>query len=193
MSAADPSRALAAEPCPSLPPPRPDMSFRELRALGRRRDSRFYETALTYAQCLWCRGLPAQSILQLDRAWGADLAGDDPVLERWPSPYRALAWMLERRPEGRFRGNPVRHCPHLATRVRGERREARSWRAWACFHLSEDILPAGEFPRDQRQIEREGLVIPESEEVAGCLENVGWPREGEVWRAARRETEAPRR
>lgn len=73
------------------------MSFRELRALGGRRDADFYLTALRYAQSLWLRGLPAQAILQLDRAWGAGLAADDSVFAEWASPYRALAWMLERR------------------------------------------------------------------------------------------------
>ena len=160
------------------------MSFRDLRALGGRRDAVFYREALTYAQCLWRRGLPAQAILQLDRAWGADLAGDEPVLAEWPSPYGALAWMLARRPEGRFLGNPVRHFQHLATRVRGERREARAWRAWACLHLAEAILPVEEFPRDVVQIEREGIVVPDVAAVVHGLERRGWPGECGVWRAA---------
>ena len=157
------------------------MSFRNLRALGARRDAEFYETALTYAQCLWRRGLPAQAILQLDRAWGADLAGDEAVLAQWPSPYRALAWMLERRSEDRFLGNPVRHFQHLATRVRGTRREVRAWRAWACLHLSESILPAADYPRDGRQIEREGIVVPTVVEVRQGLGELGWPGEVDLW------------
>ncbi len=177
MSQAKEPETWLFDACPGLPPARPGMSFRELRALGRRRDRWFYRTALDYAQCLWRRGLPAQAILQLDRAWGADLAPDDAVLEEWPSPYRALVWMLERRPEGRFLGNPVRHFQHLATRVKGERREVRSWRAWACFHLSERTLPLGDFPRDERQIAREGVVVPEVEKVRAALARGGWRSE----------------
>jgi hypothetical protein len=172
------------EPCPWLPAARAGMSFLDLRGLGDRRDADFYLTALGYAQCQWLRGLPAQAILQLDRAWGADLRGDEPVLGEWPSPYRALAWMLEQRPEGRFLGNPVRHFQHLATRVRCGRREVRSWRAWAGLHLSERILPADGYPRDERQIERESVVVPSVEEVREGLAQTGWAGEVEEWLAA---------
>ncbi|HCI91667.1 MAG TPA: hypothetical protein DHV60_03830, partial [Verrucomicrobiales bacterium] len=34
-------------------------------------------------------------------------------------------------------------------------------RAWVCFHLAERVLPSEKFPRDQRQIEKEELQIPE--------------------------------
>lgn len=156
------------------------MSFRELRALGKRRDADFYRTTLTYAQCLWCRGLPAQAILQLDRAWSAELAGDDPVLVEWKPPYEALVWMLERRPEGCFLGNPVRHFQHLATRVGGKHREVRSWRAWAGLHLSERVLPAEDFPRDERQIEGEGVQVPDAGRVEQGLREHGWPGEAEL-------------
>jgi len=62
--------------CPHLPPSVPEMSYRDLRELGADRGPDFYRVALTYGQCLWQRGLPAQAILQLDRAWGAELRGD---------------------------------------------------------------------------------------------------------------------
>lgn len=180
MLIVDSENAWQQEPCPQLPAAVSGMSFRDLRALGDCRDERFYEATLTYGQCLWRRGLPAQAILQLDRAWGADLEGDEAILTEWLSPYRALAWMLERRREECFLGNPVRHFQHLASRVRGERREVRAWRAWACLHLSEQILPVGDFPRDERQIEREGLVIPSRDEVRQGLGELGWPGEAEL-------------
>lgn len=167
--------------CPHLPPSVPEMSYRDLRELGADRGPDFYRAALTYGQCLWQRGLPAQAILQLDRAWGAELRGDEAVLDEWPSPFRALGWILEHRAVGGFFGNPVRHFQHLATRVRGERREPRSWRAWACLHLAEDILPPGGFPRDLEQIAREGIAVPEVEEVARHLGRWGWPGECEAW------------
>ncbi|GAA5484466.1 hypothetical protein Hsar01_03710 [Haloferula sargassicola] len=156
------------------------MSFHDLRILGKNRDGRFYHTALTYAQVLWRRGLPAQAILQIDRAFGADLAGDAAVLTPLPPPYAALRWMLEHRPDGRFLGNPVRHFQHLATRVKGVRREVRSARAWACLHLAEEILPADEFPRDLHQIQRESITIPDRDEVRRSLEFLGWPGEADL-------------
>ena len=184
MPTADAENPWQQEPCPQLPAAVPGMSFRDLRALGDCRGERFYEATLTYGQCRWRRGLPAQAILQLDRAWGADLTGNEAILTEWPSPYRALAWMLERRTEGGFLGNPVRHFQHLASRVRGERREVRAWRAWACLHLAEGILPAGDFPRDHQQIEREGLVIPGPDQVRRGLQELGWPGEVEQWELA---------
>lgn len=51
----------------------------------------------------------------------------------------------------------------------GDHAELRSWRAWACFHLAREILPAGEFPPDEKQIELEGLVIPSEDEVGKNL------------------------
>ncbi|MBB5352501.1 hypothetical protein HNR46_002747 [Haloferula luteola] len=164
-------------PCPFLPAARGNLSYRELRAFGERRDAEFYLAALTYAQCLWQRGLPAQAILPLDRAWGAELRGDEPILHLWPAPYAALIWMLENRPQGPFLGNPVRHFQHLATRVRGTRREIRSWRAWACFHLAEKALPSSEFPRDFHQIQRDSLTIPSPAHVRQNLAELGWPGE----------------
>lgn len=140
----------------------------------------FYLAALEYAQSLWRRGYPAQAILQLNRAWSADLRGDEPVLVEWPSPYRALGWILRERPEGRFLGNPVRHFQHLASRMHGVRREPRVWRAWAAFHLAEAVLGTAGFPRDEEQIAREGLRIPRWEEVMAGLAEHGWPGEGEL-------------
>ncbi|BCX46443.1 hypothetical protein HAHE_03510 [Haloferula helveola] len=154
------------------------MTYRNLRSLGQRRDAEFYVTALRYAQTLWSRGMPAQAILQLNRAWSAELDPEDLVLSEWPPPYRALTWMLERRPAGCFIGNPVRHFQHLATRVRGRDAEIRSWRAWACFRLAEKILPEADFPRDQLQADREELVFPDSDRVLSGLKRLGW--EGEA-------------
>ncbi|MCH7228374.1 hypothetical protein [Haloferula sp. A504] len=192
MPTADPEHAWEQDACPHLPAAVVGMSFRDVRVLGECRDERFYEATLSYGQCLWRRGLPAQAILQLDRAWGADLTGDEAILRQWPSPYRALAWMLERRAEGRFLGNPVRHFQHLASRVRGERREVRAWRAWACLHLSEQILPADGFPRDERQIEREELIIPGPDEVKDRLQELGWPGEARLWGETGSGTSFPR-
>ena len=67
----------------------------------------FYQDALRYAQSQWISGKPAQAILQLDKAWMADLPADHPVLRfpsaalsgacfgscgEWPRPETAAIW-----------------------------------------------------------------------------------------------------
>lgn len=149
------------ESCPFLPPSpnviRP-AETRPIRESGDR--GAYYIVALTCAQSLWLEGKPAQAILQLNHALGVDIDADDPAGVQWPLPYQAKMWIFTRRHESGFMGNPTRHYQHLATRMSGPLSELRSWRAWACFHLSERVLPADEFPRDHRQIEKENLVVP---------------------------------
>ncbi|MCW1923196.1 hypothetical protein OKA05_11585 [Luteolibacter arcticus] len=148
------------------------------RALGPAKCDRYYFAALCYAQSLWREGKPAQAILQLNKAFMADLRGDEEILQRQPPPYGVLVWMLRHRPEGRFVGNPVRHFQHLATRVSGERKEIRAWRAWACFYLSQQALgDEQEFPPDYEQIAADGLVIPAWDEVVMQIRDRGWHRE----------------
>ncbi|QTN33360.1 hypothetical protein HZ994_13900 [Akkermansiaceae bacterium] len=147
------------EACPYLPHWEP--GTRKAHGLGRGGD--FYLDALTFAQGHWLEGKPAQAILQLNRAFSADISGNDPILETWPWPYAALEWMLEQAADGRcgFLGNPVRHFQHLATRMSGPRREVRIVRAWKCFHIARRVLDGkGGFPLDGRQIAREGIFIP---------------------------------
>ncbi len=163
------------------------MNYLSLRSLDGKRCSEFYQKSLEYAQFLWVAGKPAQAILQLNRAWAADLPDDDPVLSRWVPPFAALAWMLAQRDEmqgGGFIGNPVRHFQHLATRVTGPRREVRSWRAWACFHIAESRLDSSVHPRDEYQIEREELCIPDTEETLTALHQHGWSGESNHARTA---------
>lgn len=121
--------------------------------------------ALVFAQGHWQEGKPAQAILQLNKAFSADLEDDDPVLKEWPWPYAALEWILEHAADGSsgFLGNPVRHFQHLATRMSGPRREVRIARAWKCFRIARRVLAGrGDFPLDGRQIAREGICIPPS-------------------------------
>jgi hypothetical protein len=150
------------------------------RELGGMKCHRYYFAALSYAQSLWREGKPAQAILQLNKAFMSDLRGDEEVLGRYPPPYAALVWIMQNRPEDRFLGNPVRHFQHLATRVSGERREIRSWRAWACFHLAQRVLPRGEFPLDEEQAEKESIVFPAWAETVEAIQEMGWPGEAEV-------------
>jgi hypothetical protein len=121
----------------------------------------YYEACLHYAQSLWREGKPAQAILQLNKSFMADLAGEAGILKPWPPPYAVLVWILRNRPEGAFVGNPVRHFQHLATRMSGPRREERVLRAWRCFHAARRVLAGkGDFPLDGRQLAREGIFIP---------------------------------
>jgi hypothetical protein len=121
-------------------------------------------------------GKPAQAILQLNKAWMADLAADDPILESHPPPYRALVWILETASTGDrgYLGNPVRHFQHLASRMGGPRAEIRAWRAWLCFHLAGKSLGTAGFPRDGGQIAREGLWIPGIQRAMHEVSKNGW-------------------
>ncbi|RYD30838.1 MAG: hypothetical protein EOP87_15905 [Verrucomicrobiaceae bacterium] len=139
----------------------------------------FYLAALSYSQSLWLEGKPAQAILQLNKAWMADLHGSEEILVRHPSPYQALRWIICRAKDGGagFMGNPVRHFQHLASRMSGPRAEVRAWRAWACFYIASHALDHAEFPRDGTQIAREGLWIPGRERVLNGLRRSGWKNE----------------
>ena len=138
----------------------------------------FYRDALRFSQSLWQQGKPAQAILQLDKAFMADICAEDWLTEE-QDPYGAMAWMLRCLGEGAegFGGNPVRHFQHLASRMSGPRPEVRRWRAWACLHLAEGILAACDFPRDGVQLAREGLWIPGLGRVLGALHAYGWRAE----------------
>jgi hypothetical protein len=170
--------------CPLLPEVLHPHGHMITRVFGGTKCHRYYFAALSYAQSLWREGKPAQAILQLNKAFMADLRGDEEVLERYPSPYAALVWMLRHRRDGQFLGNPVRHFQHLATRVSGERKELRSWRAWACFHLSRTALPAAEFPIDAVQVAAERLVFPAWDTVVAEIRSLGWPGEAAALEAS---------
>ncbi len=175
------------EDCPHLPQVTEPLGPEETRGHAAEKGTEYYLAALRYAQSQWRAGKPAQAILQLNKAWMADLPRDAAVLTEMPPPYRALAWILRRSGSGEagFLGNPVRHFQHLASRMSGPRSETRAWRAWACFHLAERVLPSGGFPRDGRQIAREGLWIPSFGRALDELANRGWSGEAdEAQRAA---------
>ena len=128
---------------------------------------RFYLACLEYGQSLWLQEKPAQALLQLNKAFLADLEGGRVP---FPLPYPALCWFLDRAvgsdpAASAFFGNPVRHFQHLATRMSGPRAELRSWRAWACYHLAAKRLPADRFPPDLLQREKESITVPDFSEV----------------------------
>ncbi len=173
-------------PCPLLPAIERPVTAADSRALGDERGEPFYRLCLAYAQTKWVAGLPAQALLQLNRAMSADLDGSEPALAEYPIPYRQVAWILRERPDrrGQFLANPRRHWQHYATRMSGPRPELRTWRAWACHAIGSRILPVEDFPDDAEQITAEGVAIPGEGEISGRLAELGLPGEVDVWRAA---------
>jgi len=165
--------------CPWLPEIREIHDFSLTRRHQQAKGAEFYYDALRYSQSQWIAGKPAQAILQLNKAWMADLSGGEPELLANPPPYQALAWILEKASGGGcgYLGNPVRHFQHLASRMSGPRGEIRSWRAWVCFHLAEKILNHADYPRDGDQIAREGLWIPNYQRARNEIAAKGWPGE----------------
>jgi hypothetical protein len=172
---------MAAEfpPCPHLPPPLPQMDWRNFHQHGRDdRGDGFYLTALRYGNSLWQRGFAARSILCLDRAFGAALTGTEPVLATWPLPYAAMAWILANTPPGTFIGNPRVHFQHYADRLKEPRKDIRKWRAWGCWALARQVLP--NFEADPRH----AVVEPSLDAIEAGLQRHGHVAESSLWRAA---------
>lgn len=176
----DPPRHLPElPPCPFLPHAPQPLTAAFINALGDDRGPDFYEAALCYAASLWLQGLPARSILLLNRALGADVPAGAPVLRKWPLPYAAIAWILQHARSEHFLGNPRRHWQHLATRMSGPRAELRTWRAWACWRLARIILP--DLPADEVQLAEEAVREPQEAEISSFLERLGLPGEAALW------------
>ncbi len=168
-------------PCPTLPSAEPSLDWRSMACHGKERGGAFYLSALTYAQTLWRRGLTARAMLCLDRALGADLPGDDPLLRQWPWPYAGMAWFLVHNPKDVFMGNPRVHFQHYADRLRGERQSARKARAWACWALVRTLRP--ELPGDPKHL----VIEPTDSEIEAALLQATGPTEVKEWRRVCRE------
>lgn len=166
-------------PCPYLPPSADNMDASVLTAHGKDRGEAFYLTALTYGNYLWQHGHAGRAILKLDRAFGADLRGDEPVLRDWPLPYFAMGWIFQHAPS--FVGNPRVHFQHLADRMNEPRREQRRWRMWACWGLCRLILP--NLPDDPKHEVEE----PAFESIERMLIAHGHPGEASLWQQAMEE------
>lgn len=177
------------ERCPHLPPVDEVWTARQMAVYRDDYGVEFYLATLQFAQSLWLEAKPAQALLQLNKAFLADVYGGGRELLDWPLPYAAKAWLLQQAGSDGFLGNPVRHYQHLATRMSGPRSELRKWRAWACFHLAEQILEAEAFPRDLHQIERERIQIPGRTVVLAQLGYCGLAGESalvdDIWAGAR--------
>jgi hypothetical protein len=166
-------------PCPHLPPPRAGLDWRHLhRFRDTDRGAEFYFACLEYSQALWQQGRAARALLCLDRAFGADLRGDEPILAKWPLPYAAVAWLMARTPADVFLGNPRVHFQHYADRMNEPRRELRRWRAWAGWALARAVRP--DLPGDPRH----QVIEPALAEIGAGLRAQGHPGETELWQAA---------
>jgi hypothetical protein len=164
-------------PCPHLPSPRPGIDWRTLHAFrDSDRGEEFYFACLEYGHAQWRKGFAARSLLCLDRAMGADLKGDEPVLRDYPMPYAAMVWLIAHTPPDVFLGNPRVHFQHYADRMNEPRREQRRWRAWACWALARVVRP--DLPNDPRH----QVVEPSREEIAAALQQHGHAGERELWR-----------
>lgn len=163
--------------CPHLPVPRVGLDWRTLHAFRTsNRGVEFYQACLEYAHALWQRRLPARAVLCLDRAFSAELRGDESVLLAHPLPYLALGWILASTPKDAFLGNPRVHFQHYAARMNDPWRERRRWRAWACWAVTRVVRP--EFASDPRHIVDE----PTATEIEHGLTSHGHPGEAEQWR-----------
>jgi len=165
-------------PCPSLPAPRPGLDWRVLHAFrDQQRGPEFYGACLEYGHSLWQRGFAARAILCLDRAMGADLSGDEAVLQERPLPYAAIGWFIAHTPEAVFLGNPRVHFQHYAGRMNEPRREQRRWRAWACWAIARAVRP------DLKGDVRHAITEPGRGEIFAELETHGHAGEANLWLA----------
>ncbi|MFO1451193.1 MAG: hypothetical protein U1F61_23750 [Opitutaceae bacterium] len=162
--------------CPFLPPCRPGLDWRALHQ--HRHDNRgaaFYFDCLEYGQSLWQRRFAARALLCLDRAMGAELMGNEPVLTPWPMPYAALAWIITHTPPDLFLGNPRVHFQHYADRMNEPRKAQRQWRAWACWAVVRAVRP--DWPNDPKH----PVVEPTYEAIKNAIELHGIPGEAALW------------
>lgn len=174
-------------PCPHLPLPRAGLDWRALHAFREGdRGADFYFACLEYGHALWQNGFAARALLCLDRALGADLRGDEPVLQTWPLPYVAMGWLIAHTPAGVFIGNPRVHFQHYADRMNEPRREQRRWRAWACWAIARAVRP------DLSGDPKHRVVEPSEMEIAAALARHGHAREDRLWEAALERVKARR-
>lgn len=168
-------------PCPYLPSISTLLPITHTRLHREECGPAFYLACLELAQSLWMQQLPAQAILQINKSMMAQLPANHPVLEKHPIAYSALQWIIQNAASEKFIGNPPRHFQHLASRMNYKlpQPELRVARAWCCLHLAETILDEKNFPRDQRQVEKENLVIPTKQEALASLSKLS-PHHSEV-------------
>lgn len=137
--------------------------------------SQFYFTALQYGHTLWHKSHAGRAILAVTRALYADVPANDPILNDWPLPYVALAWIIKNHSSDDFPGNPRISFQHQATRLRGERQALRRARAWAVWAIIRKVRPS--LPADDEQ----DFTAPTIEEIEKLLQEYGHPNEAALW------------
>lgn len=168
-------------PCPDLPVPRAELDWRVLhRFRDSDRGAEFYVACLEYGHALWQRGYAARAILCLDRAFGANLRGDERELREWPLPYAAMRWLIANTPPDVFLGNPRVHFQHYAGRMNEPRREQRRWRAWACWAIARAVRP------DLAGDPKHAITEPTIDEIDARLKEWGHAGEAEIWKGVLR-------
>jgi hypothetical protein len=161
--------------CPHLPAVSHEeiLDHNLLRRHGVARDAAFYLDALRYGHYLWLQGHAGRALLALSRALYARVEAQDPCLLRQPLPYAAMAWIMRHHHSDDFPGNPRISFQHQAVRLRGERRELRSARAWGVCSLAAAARP--QLSCDDK------CPLPGLTEISDLLENHGHPGEAALW------------
>ena len=156
-------------PCPGLPLPDQEMSYRDLRLPGNANS--LFLTACSYANYLWLKNQPARAILALCRAIYLD-PGKQPANRL--QPYEAYVWILQHYQGQGFLGNPRISFMRQATRIQGSLTLKRT-RAWAMWHLTIASAP-GLVPNPDGEEN-----APSEVSVARALDQHGLPEEGKTF------------
>jgi hypothetical protein len=151
------------------------LSWRDLAEFREEGGAELYRLCLAYGQQLWLDGLPARSLLAVDRALYCDVAASAEVLQAYPLPYAAIRWLVSQ-PSDAFTGNARVHYQHLADRVRGERADIKKWRAWAAWAVTRQARP--DLPGDPKH----AVTEPTHAEIAAGLHAHGIAGEASLWR-----------
>lgn len=163
------------QPCPFLPSCGRSLSWRDLAEFREEGGAELYRLCLEYSQQLWLDGLPARSLLAVDRALYCDVAPSAEVLQAYPLPYAAIRWLVSQ-PSDAFTGNARVHYQHLADRVRGERADIKKWRAWAAWAVTRQARP--DLPGDPKH----AVTEPTHAEISARLNAHGIAGEASLWR-----------
>jgi hypothetical protein len=151
------------------------LSWRDLAEFREEGGAELYRLCLEYGQQLWLDGLPARSLLAVDRALYCDVAASAEVLQAYPLPYAAIRWLVSQ-PSDAFTGNARVHYQHLADRVRGERADIKKWRAWAAWAVTRQARP--DLPGDPKH----AVTEPTHAEITAGLHAHGIAGEASLWR-----------
>lgn len=165
--------------CPFLPESSCNMSYRAMRQarLSDNWDMHYYQ-ALQYAQFLWQDGRAGRALLALARGlYCSDAVSDRRILEQWPLPYQAMAWIVVSQDAEDFPGNPLLSFYNQASRMPAHFPPSRQWRAWAVWAVIDAVRPQLASSRIDRG------AAPSVLQIECQLKRCGLMGEWQVWRA----------